>query len=333
MSEFRQDPIVDRWVIVATERAAKPQELIQQARTGSIENCPFCERHEEDTTQELLAYRAGPDAANGPGWRVRVIPNKYPAVTGVGEVASFGGGFYRQVRGVGAHEVIVECPSHETNLARLSALHIGEVLRAYRDRLQHHKRDPRLTYALLFKNYGALAGASMEHCHSQLLATPVVPQLVAEELAGSLEFYRRNHACPYCALLTEELEINNRIITQSANFVVICPFASRFPFEMWLLPRKHAGHFDQQSTEELADLATILKAALGKLSAVLNDPAYNFYLHTAPLHAADLPHYHWHLEVFPRLAQLAGFEHGGGMFINPILPEYAAELLREAIAS
>ena len=331
MSEFRKDPIVDRWVIVATERAAKPVELVQQARMRAVESCPFCEGHEEETTPEILAYREAPSSIDGRGWRVRVIPNKYPAVTAAGSGQRTGAGFYHQVSGVGAHEVIVECPRHDTNLAELSTKHVCDVLSVYGDRLRDLAGDERLAYALIFKNYGALAGASMEHCHSQVLATPTVPLLVAEELEGSAEHYRRSGTCPYCTLLGEELSAGaDRIVMETSRYVVLCPFASRFPFEMWLLPRTHASHFEQQNETELTELAAGLKSALRRLGAVLNDPAYNFYLHTAPLRAVSMPHYHWHLEIFPRLAQLAGFEHGSGMFINPIRPEHAAELLRAA---
>ncbi len=330
MSEFRKDPIVDRWVIVATERAAKPVELVQQARTREVEACPFCEGHEDETTPEILARRDDPSATNGRGWRVRVIPNKYPAVTTAGAAQRTGAGFYHHVQGVGAHDVIVECPRHDTNLADLPTQHVADVLGVYRDRLLDLARDERLAYALLFKNYGALAGASMEHCHSQILATPTVPLLVAEELAGSAEQHRRSDACAFCQLLNEEFAAGNRIVLETERFVVLCPFASRFPFEMWILPRRHFSRFEEQEAAELLELAAGLKSALRRLGAVLNDPAYNFYLHTAPLRTSPLPYYHWHLEIFPRLAQLAGFEHGSGMFINPIRPEQAAELLRAA---
>ncbi|WP_339911598.1 galactose-1-phosphate uridylyltransferase [Symmachiella dynata] len=331
MSEIRKDPIVDRWVIVATERAAKPVELVQQARTEALQTCPFCEGHEDETTPEILAYRQMPAATDGGGWHVRVIPNKYPAVTAQGNSKAAGGGFYHQVRGVGSHEVVIECPQHDTNLAELSTKQVGDVLTVYRDRLRGLASDERLAYALVFKNYGALAGASMEHCHSQILATPNVPLLVAEELAGSLQHHSRSGLCPYCALLAEELAVGSRVVLETTRFVVICPFASRFPFEMWILPRRHASHFEEQDATELTELAASLKSALRRLGAVLNDPAYNYYLHTAPLRTAAMPHFHWHLEVFPRLAQLAGFEHGSGMFINPIRPEHATELLRAAL--
>lgn len=328
MSEFRKDPILDRWVIVATERAAKPEELVQQARTSELDTCPFCEGHEDITTPEVLAVRDAATAPNSPGWRVRAIPNMYPAVRGEGTSEQPHGDFYREFRGVGVHEVIVECPRHDTNLAALPTDHVKDVLSVYQNRLRDLRNDPRLAYALIFKNHGALGGASMEHCHSQLLATPLVPKSVAEELAGSLEYYRKRGACPYCALIDEDLKTESRVVLETPNFVVICPFAARFPFEMWLLPRKHTSHFEEQSVEELTELASVLKDALGRLGTVLPDPAYNFYLHTAPLPEKHLSHYHWHLELFPRLAQLAGFEMGSGMYINPVRPEHAAEMLR-----
>jgi len=331
MSEFRKDPIVDRWVIVATERAAKPEELVQQARRGDAADCPFCEGREEETTPEILAVRNGDTAPNGPGWRVRVIPNKYPAVTAAGETERIGNGFFQQVRGVGAHDVVVECPRHDTNIAELETAQAADVLGVYAQRLQTLKQDPRFAAALVFKNYGALAGASMEHCHSQILTTPTVPQFLKEELEGGAGGYARSGRCLYCELLEQELAAETRIVTQSDRFVLFCPFASRFPFEMWILPKRHSSHYEELDVDSLEELAAVLQTGLRALGCLLNDPAYNFYLHSAPLQTAEAPYFHWHFEMFPRLAQLAGFEHGSGMFINPIRPEQAADLLRSAL--
>lgn len=321
MSEFRQDPILGRWVIVATERAAKPEELVQQARTEQVTSCPFCEGEESDTTSEVMAVRDSTSNPNGPGWRVRVIPNKYPALRTDGGAEN---------GDVGVHDVIIECPQHETNLAHLPDEQVRDVLTIYRDRLIGLGEDRRLAYGLLFKNSGALAGASMGHCHSQLLSMPVVPQLVAEELAGSERHFQQTGACPYCEMLEREFEEKSRLVFSTDNYALICPYASRFPFEMCLLPREHKSRFEEQSTEQLQELAHVLKTALNRLGSALDQPAYNYYLHTAPLHAGSLPHYHWHLEIFPRLAQLAGFELGGSMFINPLPPERATEILAAA---
>jgi UDPglucose--hexose-1-phosphate uridylyltransferase len=329
MSDLRKDPIVGRWVIIATDRAKRPQDFTRIEPEKSTGFCPFCKGSEANTTPEILAYREPHTAPNNPGWRVRVVPNKFPALQVEGALNKRGDGIYDLMHGIGAHEVIIECPHHETSMSRLSVDNIREVLWVYRDRLVDLKRDPRLVHGLIFKNVGALAGATLEHSHSQLIVTPVVPISVWEEMTGSLEFYNYRGRCIYCDMIQQELATASRIVLDTPNFVVFCPFASRFPFETWVLPKQHSSHYENIPRQGVEEMGSVLKTILGKLEVALDDPPYNYIIHTAPFDTKEIPHYHWHLEIIPRLTRIAGFEWGSGFYINPVLPEQAGAFLRE----
>ncbi|MGE5191034.1 MAG: galactose-1-phosphate uridylyltransferase [Deltaproteobacteria bacterium] len=329
MSDLRKDPIVGRWVIIATDRAKRPQDFTRIEPVKSTGFCPFCKGSEANTPPEILAYREPHTTPNNPGWRVRVVPNKFPALQVEGALNKRGDGIYDLMNGVGAHEVIIECPHHETSMSRLSVDNIREVLWVYRDRLVDLKRDPRLVHGLIFKNVGALAGASLDHSHSQLIVTPVVPISVWEEMTGSLEFYNYRGRCIYCDMIQQELATASRIVLDTPNFVVFCPFASRFPFETWVLPKQHSSHYENIPRQGVEEMGTVLKTILGKLEMALDDPPYNYIIHTAPFDTKEIPHYHWHLEIIPRLTRIAGFEWGSGFYINPVLPEQAGAFLRE----
>jgi len=330
MPDLRKDPIVGRWVIIAPDRAKRPADFthdFQHPDGGGF--CPFCAGSEEATPPEILAYREPGSAANGFGWRTRVVPNKFPALQVEGELEKRGDGIYDLMNGVGAHEVIIECPQHETNIGRLPVENIREVLWMYRDRLVDLKKDPRLVHGLIFKNKGAPAGASLDHAHSQLIVTPVVPISVWEEMTGALEFYNYRGRCIFCDMIQQELAAGDRVVLDTPGFVVFCPFASRFPFETWILPKRHSSQFENIPRQGIEELGFVLKATLGKLELALDDPPYNYIVHTGPFNSGELTHYHWHLEIFPRLTRVAGFEWGSGFYINPVLPEEAAAFLRE----
>lgn len=329
MPELRKDPIVGRWIIIATDRTKRPQEFKPEFRQSPTAFCPFCEGNEDATPREILAYRAPGTMSNQPGWRVRVVPNKFPALQVEGNLEKRGDGIYDLMNGIGAHEVIIDCPRHETNLARLSENNIREVLWVYRDRLVDLKKDRRLVHGLIFKNVGAPAGASIDHSHSQLIVTPVVPISVWEEMTGSLEFYNYRGRCIFCDIIQQELATDSRIVLDTPSFVVFCPFASRFPFETWIVPKQHSSHFENIQRQGIEEMGMVLKNTLRKLEVALDDPAYNYIIHTAPFDTGELAHYHWHLEIFPRLTRVAGFEWGSGFYINPVPPEQAAAFLRE----
>jgi UDPglucose--hexose-1-phosphate uridylyltransferase len=332
MPELRKDPIVGRWVIIATERAKRPllprTEKLPPATPGTL--CPFCEGQEDKTPGEILAYRDRHTKANERGWRIRVVPNKFPALQVEGDLAKRGEGMYDRMNGIGAHEVIIEAPEHKESLTEIDVANVRDMLWVYRDRLVDLKKDGRLLYGMLFKNVGTAAGASLEHTHSQLIVTPVVPISVVEEMEGAKAYYGYRGRCLFCDMLHQETEAARRIVHESAHFVAFCPYASRFPFEVMILPKTHASHFENITRPEVDDLGSFLQAVLGKIEAALDKPAYNYVVHTAPFDAAPRPDYHWHLEIIPRLTRIAGFEWGTGFYINPVPPEQAAEFLQEA---
>jgi UDPglucose--hexose-1-phosphate uridylyltransferase len=331
MPELRKDPIVGRWVILAPDRAKRPHAYKRPAVQAEDEFCPFCAGNEETTPAEIIAYREAGSETDEAGWRVRVVPNKFPALQIEGELSKSGDGMYDQMNGVGAHEVIVECPHHETSMANLPVENIREVLWVYRDRLVDLKRDPRLVHGLIFKNVGELAGASLDHSHSQLIVTPVVPITVWEEMTGALEFFNYRGRCIYCDMIQQELATDSRIVLDTPEFVVFCPYASRFPFETWIVPKNHSSHFENIPRQGIEEMGMVLKTALSKLAMALDEPAYNYIIHTAPFDSNELKHYHWHLEIFPRLTRVAGFEWGSGFYINPVMPEQAAAFLRDVV--
>jgi UDPglucose--hexose-1-phosphate uridylyltransferase len=231
--------------------------------------------------------------------------------------------------GVGAHEVIIESPEHLHTLADMPVKRVEDLFWAYRDRVLDLRRDTRLRYILLCKNHGAAAGAVLEHTHSQLIALPVVPKRVHEELEGSRKHFDYKERCIYCDILAQESESAVRVVHESEHFAVICPYAARFPFETWILPKAHSSHAESMTPAEIHDLAPVLQNVLRKLDTTLEKPAYNLMLHTAPIQEQPMAHYHWHLELIPKMTQVAGFEWGTGFYINPTPPEEAAKFLRE----
>jgi UDPglucose--hexose-1-phosphate uridylyltransferase len=331
MSELRREPVSGRWVIVATERAARPTDFKTSPQIIKSSFCPFCEGNEDKTPPEIMAYRdkgAPPDTG---GWRVRVVPNKFPALQIEGDQNKRGEGIYDMMSGIGAHEVIIESPRHIQSLTSLDNGNVEEVLLCYRDRLIDLKKDKRFVYGLLFKNVGFAAGASLEHTHTQLIVTPIVPQLVENEMANAKTFYRNRERCLFCDMIQQEIDTNRRIIISTDNFVAFAPFASRFPFEIWILPKKHESHFENLQRGEAEELAHVLKSALIKLETALDLPPYNYIIHSAPFNVTESEYFHWHIEIIPRLTNIAGFEWGTGFYINPTPPEEAAETLRNAI--
>lgn len=329
MPDLRKDPIVGRWVIVAKSRAKRPHDFESSPRLRRGKFCPFCEGNEDSTPNEIIAYRNPGTQPNRKGWRVRVIPNKFPALEIEGDLQKRGEGIYDMMRGVGAHEVIIESPQHLVSTSQLAEENLREVLWVYRDRLVDLKRDNRLVYGMIFKNVGAAAGASLEHTHSQLIVTPIVPINVGEEMSGSLEFYNYRGRCVYCDMIQQELATEKRIVVDAPGFLAFCPFASRFPFETWVLPKAHSSHYENIQKNGIEELAGMMRLVIAKIEAALDQPAYNYIIHTAPFDTQEIRHYHWHIEIMPSLTRAAGFEWGTGFYINPVPPEEAAAFLRD----
>jgi UDPglucose--hexose-1-phosphate uridylyltransferase len=328
--DLRKDPVIDRWVIISTERGKRPHDYPQPPRRVDPKVCPFCPGNEAATPPEVSAIRSPESLPNAPGWVVRAISNKYPALIIEGELNRVGVGIFDKMNGVGAHEVIIETPEHSESLVDLDVSRMTDVLYICQGRMIDLERDPRFRYLMLFKNQGEAAGASLEHSHSQLIATPVVPKRVLEELEGCKRYYGYKERCIFCDIIRQELHDRERVIEETADFVAISPFAARFPFETWILPKSHQGAFHTTTPRDLSGLAEILLSTLRRVKWVLNDPAYNFMLHTTPINGTQHQQYHWHVELIPKLTRIAGFEWGTGFYINPTSPEEAAERLRRA---
>jgi len=339
MPELRKDPVIGRWVIISTERKLRPSDYAELSSAVKEEVgtfCPFCEGNESKTPPEIYAVRDSGSQKNSPGWIVRVVPNKYPALRVEGNLDKKGVGIFDKMNGIGAHEVIIETPDHTKQMQDFDLPHLEKVIQTYQIRSLDLKKDPRLKYSMIFKNYGREAGASLYHSHTQLISTPVTPKRVKEELKGTQWYYEYKERCIFCDIIEDEISRGERVVAMNSDFITLVPYASRFPFELWLLPLKHSPDFDSISDGERQNLAQILGLVLKKLIKGLSNPSYNFIFHTAP---NRFPHpgywqtidkdYHWHIEIMPRLTRPGGFEWGTGFYINPTPPEEAAQFLRD----
>ncbi|MEW5760102.1 MAG: galactose-1-phosphate uridylyltransferase [Candidatus Thermoplasmatota archaeon] len=331
MPEIRKDYVTNSWVVIAMERGQRPQEFKKTTKPDTNpEDCPFCPGKESMTPPEILAYRAADTKPNTQGWWVRCVANKYPALRIEGEVNPRLSQLLCKMNGVGAHEVIIEIPDHNLNLATVSDWQVSEMLNAYRDRYRDLTNDTRFKYILIFKNHGDEAGASLFHPHSQLIATPMIPRRIMDELESSRHYhFMLGGGCIYDDIIKEEKAIGERIVMESDNFIAISPYAARFPFEIWLLPKKHQPYFENINDSEKNEFGKFLKDVLKKLYDKLGNPPYNYFIHTSPCDRNDYRFYHWHIEITPRLVRAAGFERGTGFYINPVSPEDAAKYLRE----
>ncbi len=330
MPELRRDPILGRWIIIATERSKRPTDFVIDRVSTREGFCPLCPGHENTTPPEVLSYGRAVPAPNKPGWNLRVVPNKFPALIIEGEIGKEGDGIYDKMNGIGAHEVIVEIPEHDLSFAQLPVERMVQVFWAYRDRIIDLGRDPRFKYVMVFKNYGHAAGASLEHSHSQLVALPILPRMIVSELEGSKRYYGYKERCIFCDIIRQERKQQVRIVADNDDFIAITPFAPRSPFEMWIMPTVHGSSYIDMAEPQFKSLAAIFSDCMRRLDACIQDVPYNFVLHTAPLRENPLEHFHWHFEIMPKLTQIAGFEWGSGFYINPMPPEEAASFLRDA---
>ena len=326
MPEFRKDPTVDRWVIIATERAKRP--VHREASDTAL--CPFCAGNESLTPPEVLVFRDQSDPSGLPNWTVRVVPNKYPALVPDGSRLETTSENYEARIGTGAHEVIIESPHHVTDVTLLSESQFGAVLRAYRSRIMELRTDKRFRYILIYKNQGTEAGATLEHVHSQLIAMPMIPKLILEEIETAKNYYQANRRCVFCDVIRKETA-SERFVTENARYLVICPFAPRFPYETWILPKQHISLFERNTQPDDVDLARILRETLIRFKRSLGSPAFNYFIHSNPLDQGENNTYHWHMEIIPKLIQVGGFEWGSGSYINTVTPEQSARSLRAAI--
>lgn len=333
MPELRKDPVLGRWVIISVERGKRPSDFSSPSKKKKGGFCPFCQGNEYTTPPETLAFRPDGGEPDTGGWTLRAMPNKFPALMSGGELNRAGEGMYDKMNGVGVHEVIVETPDHNLTLATMPQRAVEDALKAYHMRISALRAEPSLRYALIFKNEGDAAGATLEHSHTQLIGLPIVPRTVKDELTGAREHFRLKERCVFCDIINQELSTGNRVVAENDGYVAIAPFAPRSPFETWILPKGHESAFGSQGGaggESFEGLAAMLQRVLGQLDAILDIPPYNFILHTSPFSEEINEFYHWHIEVMPKLTKIAGFEWGSGFYINPTPPEDAARFMRES---
>jgi UDPglucose--hexose-1-phosphate uridylyltransferase len=343
MPELRRDPIIGRWVIIATERAKRPDQFVSSAvekedlKPG--ERCPFCEGNESMTPPEIYAVRKAAGAPDTPGWDVRVVPSISPLLNIGGNLDRHGHGMYDLMNARGAHEIVIESPRHlrEFELSKEQAVKAVNVILG---RITDLERDPDIKYVLLFKNCGQAAGGGhIKHARTQLIGTPVNLKRVKEELAGAKAYYDYKERCIFCDIIKEELKTAKRVISESKNFIALSPFASRFPFETWILPKEHSCDFYKIDRARIQELVEMTGMVFAKTRKVIGDFPFNFILHMAPFRRDAKKRgywetidrdYHWHFEMLPILTRMAGFEWGSGFYINPLPPEDACKSVREA---
>jgi len=328
MGELRRDPVVNRWVIIDSERADR-EALFQMELCAPIpaSECPFCPGREAEDDETFALGRPG-RAANEPGWWLRVIPDKYPILRKEGTVERRSEGIFDLMSAVGIHEVVVETPEHHKGWPELDDLQVEQILSTYRTRSLDLRQDNRLRQLVVVKNHGRAVSA-FQHPHSLLIALPTVPKGVEEEVQGATYHFRETKRCIYCDVIEQEVQMRKRVIQYSARFVALAPFASRFPCEVWVLPTQHAADYGTTADDALRELARLLKAVLSRLEEIIQNFSCSIILHTAPLHQDLRAIYHWHLELLPKITKVAGFEWGTGFFINPIPPEEAASRLKD----
>ncbi len=329
MSHLRQNVITKDWVIFATERAKRPHEFARSPDDIPLKlpiyksSCPFCKGNENPAEAEYLRIE------DERGWRVRIISNKYPALSPIGDRLRHSEGIHRWITGVGYHEVLIEHPDHNVTIALMDIDDVINILKAYRQRYNVIRQDKRIESIVIFKNHGESAGTSLEHPHSQITATPVVPSQVRYRMIEAISYFDDMGECLFCYMLNDELNAKERIVMETEHFVAFIPYAALSPFHIWIFPRRHYSSFGDISEVEIADLAYMLKTVLAKLFYGLNNPAYNYTIRSMPTDDKQAEYFHWYLAIVPRVTQSAGFELGSGMYINTAIPEDSAKFLRE----
>ncbi len=340
MPELRKDPISGRWVIISTERSKRPGDLavVAHPRPDALaKDCPYDEGRENSTRPEILSYRMKGTERNQPGWSVRVVPHDHPVLEVEGDMGRRAVGMFDEMNGIGAYEIVIESPRHDEFIPEMEDAQVEMVLWAYRDRIIDLYRDQRVKYVLIFKNHGINPEFSYGHALSQLIALPILPKHLKEEMSGAKAYYDFKERCLYCDIIRQELSDGLRIVDENKNFLVFIPYASRSPFEVIILPKQHQSAYTSISKDEVMDLAVIVKRYLAKIKKILNDPPFNMILHTRPSFVSSTgtistidQDFHWHFEVVPTLTKLAGFEWGSGFYINPMSPEDGANALRNS---
>ena len=339
MPELRENLATKRWVVIATERAKRSDDFkkgkeLPAPRPAYDAKCPFCEGNEMPDQEEIFAIRRPGTEPGGKGWKLRVIPNKYPVLVppqkGASiEVKRHKAGIYLHMEGIGKHELVIENAAHNKTIATMTIEEVSAVIKAYQARYIALDRDPSYKQVIIFRNQGAGAGASQLHPHSQIIAGPMIPQHMRYAFAEAQRYYDELGKCVFCDMIKYELAEKERLVMQNDKFVAFVPYASLLPYETWILPIKHSTSFANLLPEDMGPLAQILHDILAKLYYGLSNPDYNYCIRSVPHYLACEPYYHWHIQVLPRLTTPAGFEIGSGIAVNVTLPEESAKFLRE----
>ncbi|MCK4322108.1 DUF4931 domain-containing protein [candidate division WOR-3 bacterium] len=327
MREIRKDPIHNRWVIIASNRKNRPHAFYrEEEEIGSKKECPFCEGKEKKTPPEIDSFRAS-GKPNEPGWKIRVVPNKFPALTSEGEPRKVYNGLYYKINGFGIHEVIIETPYHKKNLFNMDKKEISLIISMYKKRYLALKENKNLKYILIFKNHGKIAGGSLPHSHSQIIGLPLIPPEIEEEII----LVEDSVKCHYCKLIQRAYN-EERVLKRNKDFIVLAPYASVAPYELVIYPLQHKPCFEEINDSEINSLSELLQDVFKKYNKVLENPPFNYFLHTAPtaLTPRVYKNYHWHIVIMPKLTMTAGFEKSSNIYINPVEPKEAVGKLREA---
>jgi len=329
MAEIRRDLVKNNWVAIATDTALKPNEFPINKRgietSGNHIFCPFCQGNEPSTPPEIAAFRNNNSQANTPGWSIRVIPNKFSVFCLEGVLEKTHAGIYSNYNGVGRQEVIIETPEHGVDLHELNQAQVVQVFRMLKQRYNELSADDRIKYIQIYKNRGIFAGASQDHSHSQMIGLPFVPRWNS----GPADYYLKNEQCLLCAIIAQEKQSAIRLVYETEHFLLICPYASRFSYETWVIPKKHCEHFGAISEVEIGDLAMVCRAYTQMMVKTLQNPAYNFIFNTAPVNLPYQPGFHWYMEINPRMLVNTGIDIATGIYMNPVAPELSAALFRK----
>jgi len=330
MPELRLNIATNDWVIISTERAKRPDEFRTTKKADRYlppyhEKCPFCSGMEAEKACGEISSLNDEDGR----WLVRSVPNKYPALSSEGGLDAADSGIYHTMNGVGAHEVIIESRAHNLTTALYDTCQLEKIVEMYKARYLELSKDRRLAQITIFKNHGESAGTSLEHPHSQIVATPIVPKHISDRLRSARDFHDEHSQCVYCTMISEELKSAERIVVENEHFAALEPYASFSPFHTWIIPKTHRSSFGGISTDEIKSFAAILKETMARLYYGLGNPDFNYCIRTSPVAGGEMEYFHWYTAIVPRLSKPAGFEMGSGMWINTSFPEHCAEFLRK----
>ncbi len=326
MSEFRKDPVLNNWTIIAPEKKTN-YEILKDRFIKNIpekdEKCPFCNLNPEEF-KVLLKY----NFVNKENWDIIVIPAPNPYLKVETELKKEAEGIYDLTSGTGANEIIIESPEHNEHIEKMSINRIEQIFWAYHDRIVDLRNDKRLEYLLFFKEFAQFETGQNIHPHSKMIATPFIPPLIEKEMVEAEDYFSYKDRCVFCDVVKQEMKEGKRVVSVNPDFIAFCPYASRFPFEIWIMPVTHISHFENSPKIVFYHLAEIYNEVFKKIKKVLGNIPYQTVLHNAPLQEESLEFYHWHIEIYPTLECQSAINNGSEMFVNPVVPEVAAEALR-----